>query len=116
MPDYFCNSYCWHSWWITTDEYDILIKEWDQESEKLETDIIEHTRAHKEFTVAIITLLDVASRANELFEFSKPEQKRQLVNFIFSNLKLEGKKLIFNLKMPFDQMALLSKSQNWLPN
>lgn len=82
---------------------------------KTETEIIEHTRAHKEFVIAVVTLLDIALRANELFEISKPEQKRQLVNFIFSNLKLEGKKLIFNLKMPFDQMALLSKSENWLP-
>lgn len=99
---------------ITNDEYDNLCKEWDQELDKLETEIIEHSRAHKEFAIALSNLLDIASRANELFEISKPEQKRQLVNFIFSNLKLEGKKLVFNLKMPFDQMALLSKSENWL--
>ena len=101
--------------WITADEYDNLCKEWDQELDKLETEIIEHSRAHKEFAIALSTLLDIASRANELFEISKPEQKRQLVNFIFSNLKLEGQNLVFNLKMPFNQMALLAKSENWLP-
>ena len=99
---------------ITADEYDNLCKEWDIKIAEAEQDIIEHSKAHKKFEIALTTLLDVASRANELFEFSKPEQKRQLINFIFSNLKLEGKKLVFNLKMPFDQMALLSKSQNWL--
>jgi len=30
-------------------------------------------------------------------------------------LKLEGQNLVFNLKMPFNQMALLAKSENWLP-
>lgn len=99
---------------ITADEYDNLCKEWDIKTAEAEQDIIEHSKAHKKFEIALSTLLDVASRANELFEISKPEQKRQLINFIFSNLKLEGKKLVFNLKMPFDQMALLSKSQNWL--
>ncbi len=81
--------------------------------EKAKQDIAERFQAHKEFAIALSALLDIASRANELFEISKPEQKRQLVNFIFSNLKLEGQKLVFNLKMPFDQMALLSKSENW---
>jgi len=99
---------------ITSDEYDNLCKEWNSELEKAEQDIAEHSQAHKEFSIALSTLLDIAGRANELFEISKPEQKRQLVNFIFSNLKLEGQKLVFNLKMPFDQMALLSKSENWL--
>lgn len=107
-----------HNWFyisgITANKYDNSCKEWDQELDKLETEIIEHSRAHKEFTIALSTLLNIASRANELFEISKPEQKRRLVNFIFSNLKLEGQKLVFNLKMPFDQMALLSKSENWL--
>lgn len=79
-----------------------MCKEWDQELDKLQTEIIEHTRAHKEFAIALSTLLDIASRANELFEISKPEQKQQLVNFIFSNLKLEGQKLVFNFKMLFD--------------
>jgi hypothetical protein len=35
----------------------------------------------------------VASRAVELFERSKIEQKRQLIALVFSNLKLRGKKL-----------------------
>jgi hypothetical protein len=33
----------------------------------------------------------LASRAAELFERSKPEQKRELIAFVFSNLRSEEK-------------------------
>jgi site-specific DNA recombinase len=100
---------------ITSDEYDNLCKEWDQELLELETQLAQHNKADKEFFSAISTLADIAARAAELFAGSKPEQKCKLVNFIFSNLRLEGKKLLYELKMPFDKMALLSESGNWLP-
>jgi len=45
--------------------------------------------------------LDICSRAYELFEISKVEQKRQLINFVLSNLQLRGKTLEFELKKPF---------------
>ena len=42
------------------------------------------------------TLISVASRAAELFDGSKTEQKRELLAFEFSNLRLRGKKLDFS--------------------
>jgi hypothetical protein len=50
-------------------------------------------------------LISVASRAAELFERSKTEQKRELHAFVFSNLRLRGKTLEFLLRSPFDLMV-----------
>jgi len=61
-----------------------------------------------------ISLLNICSRAPELFESSKVEQKRQLINFLLSNLKLRGKKLEFELKKPFDVLVNLDYCSNWL--
>jgi site-specific DNA recombinase len=47
----------------------------------------------------------LASRAAELFERSKIGQKRELIAFVFSNLRLNGKKLDYSLRSPFDLMV-----------
>jgi hypothetical protein len=56
----------------------------------------------------------VASRAADLFERSKTEQKRELIAFVFSNLRLRGKKLEFSLRSPFDLMANRADHTSWL--
>ena len=47
--------------------------------------------------MTLISLLNICSKAPELFASSKVEQKRQLINFLLSNLKLRGKTLEFVL-------------------
>jgi site-specific DNA recombinase len=56
----------------------------------------------------------LASRAAELFERSKIEQKRELIAFVFSNLQLSGKKLDFSLRSPFDLMVNRADHSSWL--
>jgi len=59
-------------------------------------------------------LLSLASRAPELFESSKVEQKRKLINFLLSNLKLRGKKLEYTLNKPFDVLVNIDSRSDWL--
>jgi site-specific DNA recombinase len=56
----------------------------------------------------------LASRAAELFERSKIEQKRELIAFVFSNLRLNGKKLDYSLRSPFDLMVNRRDHSSWL--
>jgi hypothetical protein len=58
-----------------------------------------------DFRTTLESLISLASRVGELFERSKPEQKRQLLAFVFSNLQLRGKKLEFSMRSPFDLMV-----------
>lgn len=71
----------------------------------------EHTKADESFIIGASHLLELAQRASSLFERSKTEQKRQLINFVFSNLRLEGQTLHFNLKEPFSNSWNFIKSQ-----
>jgi hypothetical protein len=59
-------------------------------------------------------LISVASRAADLFEGSKTEQKRELIAFVFSNLQLRGKKLEFSTRSPFDLMVDRANYAGWL--
>ena len=55
--------------------------------------------------------------AKKLFEVADVSEKCQIVSLILSNLQLDGKNLIFNLKEPFDKLVSSSKgSYGWRNN
>ena len=60
------------------------------------------------------SLISLASRAVQLFERSKTEQKRELIALVFSNLRLKGKNLEFSLRSPFDLMVNRLDYTSWL--
>jgi len=81
----------------------------------LDIKLKQHTKADARFTITINYLLNLASRAYRLFESSKVEQKRQLINFLLSNLKLRGKTLLHEINKPFDAILNANKCSIWLP-
>jgi len=83
---------------ITQDIYDKKAYGLKQKQYELENKLHKITQADEEFSITLIKLLDICSRAYELFEISKVEQKRQLINFVLSNLQLRGRTLEFELK------------------
>lgn len=76
--------------------------------------IEQHQKGEGEYRSTLESLISVASRAADIFERSKIEQKRQLTAFVFSNLKLKGKKLEFSLRSPFDLMVNRRTYASWL--
>lgn len=75
--------------------------------------IEQHGKGQDEFRTTLESLISLASRAAEIFARSKTEQKRQLIAFVFSNLKLRGKKLEFSLRSPFDLMVNRRTYASW---
>lgn len=74
-----------------------------------------HEGADEDFKNTLITAFNLANRASELFESSKILEKRELINFVFSNLSLRGRKLEYTLRKPFDMIVEMSCSEEWLP-
>ena len=60
--------------------------------------IEQHQRGEDGFRTTLESLISAASRAADLFQLSKTEQKRELIAFVFSNLRLRGKKLDFSMR------------------
>jgi hypothetical protein len=90
---------------ITQDEYDKKARELKEQQAEIEVRIEQHQKGEGDFRTTLESLISLASRAVELFERSRTEQKRQLLAFVFSNLRLKGKKLEFSLRSPFDLMV-----------
>ncbi len=58
-------------------------------------------------------ILDLTSRAYELFKSSEVEEKRQLIKLILSNLELKGEKLVWQAHKPFDLILEMTDRQTW---
>lgn len=73
------------------------------------------SEGNKGFVIGAKYIVELASRAAELFdsEWTTIEQKRYLLDTVFSNMRLNGKILEFNLKQPFDVLANMSKTNTW---
>jgi hypothetical protein len=101
---------------ITQDEYDKKARELKDRQTEIALRIEQHQKGEGDFRTTLESLISLASRAGELFERSKPEQKRQLqlLVFVFSNLRLKGKKLEYSLRSPFDLMVNRASYSSWL--
>jgi site-specific DNA recombinase len=89
---------------ITQDEYDEKARELKERQTQIALRIEQHQNGEGSFRTTLASLVSLASRAAEIFERPKIEQKRQLIAFVFSNLRLRGEKLEFSLRSPFDLM------------
>ena len=98
---------------ITQDEYTEKIRPIKQQVKNLQLQIQQFDDADEKFVITVQYLLELCSRAYEVFESSKVEQQRQLLKFVFSNLYLDGKKLHYDLNKPFDAIMQLSKCSKW---
>ncbi|MBI4236973.1 MAG: hypothetical protein HY696_00970 [Deltaproteobacteria bacterium] len=85
---------------ITRDEYDKKCTQLKERQYALNAELSAHTKADESFNITVSTLLDLASRAYDLFESSKVAQKRALINFTLSNLRLNGATLEYEKKKP----------------
>jgi site-specific DNA recombinase len=87
---------------ITTDEYDKKIEEYKKEEDDLLIQLEEHSQGNHNFYITANKIIDISQRAWEIFESSEVEEKTQLLNFLLQNCELEGKKLLYKLKTPFN--------------
>ena len=70
--------------------------------------------ADEEYYITTDYLLQLASRAYELFESSEPQQKRLLLKETLQNLVLDGSLVRYNEIKPYDKIRLYASRQAWL--
>ena len=62
----------------------------------------------------IPSILEIANRAYALFKGSQISKKRELINFIFANLEVDGSNLVYKIKEPFNELLFCGQSWKWL--
>jgi len=86
--------------------FDRMSAEWRSEQSRLLRSIQEHESASTAFEADGVRLLELSSKAHELFEMQAPGEKRRLLNFVFSNCSWKGGELRAEYKQPFDLLAV----------
>lgn len=93
---------------ITKDEYDRKITEIKERQYEINLLIEEHTKADENYYLTASTILNIAKGALDLFESSEPNEKRALLNYLLQNPEVNGKKLTFSLRSPFNYIVDLA--------
>jgi DNA invertase Pin-like site-specific DNA recombinase len=99
---------------INKELYEKKYKEYDEKQSEIKNKMSKLQIADKEFYTTIDMLVSLAQRAEKIFESSEPHEKRAFANFLLQNCQLDGKKLKFELKTPFNGMLQANERSNLL--
>ena len=100
---------------ITKEKYEEKRKEFRSKQEAIKEKMNKIHFADEEYYLTSEYLLKLIANASKIFESSKAEEKRQLLNLTLSNLRLEGKKVLYDWLNPFDKIVNYTSRQAWLP-
>lgn len=99
---------------ITDNDYDRFYQSFHEQIADIDTRLARLQEAEDNYYVTAKYLLELASKAHELFVSSEIEERRQLIKLVVQNLKLEGKKVQFQAQKPFDTILNYNDNQLWL--
>ncbi len=102
---------------ISSDEGEARTALWKAEQTDLRFKLTAHDRADLKYIQEGVKLLELASRAHQLFITSMtPAEKREIVNLVLSNPRIEDGSVRYEMKVPFSLMLNGTDSKNWLGN
>ncbi len=101
--------------WITASEYDKFFTEFRDKIIEIDGKLLSLQKAEDNYYLSANYLLELASRAYDLFKSSEIEERRQLLKLTLENLTLEGKTIRFQAQKPFDTILNFADSPSWLP-
>ncbi len=79
----------------------------------METIIKSYDKVDDKLSKKLADLICISTNAYETFKGSTIVEKRDLLNFMFSNLTLEGCKLHYVLAFPFTEMQKVASCTEW---
>jgi hypothetical protein len=65
------------------------------------------------FSKKLADLINITTNAYDHFKGSNIDEKREFLNFLFSNLELKGANLHYTLRFPFDQLEKVAACTEW---
>jgi site-specific DNA recombinase len=98
---------------ITESDYDRFYSGLRDQLAELNNQLSKLQEAEDNYYITAKYVLDLTTRAHDLFQSSEVEEKRQLIKLLLSNLRLSGKNLVFDAEKPFDLLLNCSDYQAW---
>lgn len=99
---------------ITESYYDKKRDEFRAKQKALQKKMGKLQIADEDYYITSDYVLQLASRASELFESSEPQEKRLLLREVLQNFRLEGSLVRYDEIKPYDKIHLYASRQAWL--
>tara|TARA_B110000259_G_scaffold49022_1_gene57285 strand:+ start:1445 stop:2956 length:1512 start_codon:yes stop_codon:yes gene_type:complete len=99
---------------FTKEEYNETIADLQVERQNMETRLQKLSKADDSFNQNVSTIFEIASKSHELFKSSDIEEKRRIISLLFPNLSMNGDKLVFIMRKPFDMFLNADDRLKWL--
>lgn len=102
-------------WRITADFYEEKRKGYRGKQNEINDKMSKLHTADEEYYLTAQHLIEMASRAKELFMSSEPEEKRLILKMTLQNSVLDGKNIVFDWIKSFGKIAFYAYRPTWLP-
>ena len=89
------------------------VAEYKRRQSEITVEMQSHVDADETCLITVRTVLDLAKNAKEIFMSSNLDEKRQLLNFVFTNLRLDHDKLLVEVREPFSMIVDLGDRPKW---
>ena len=99
---------------ISQADYDMKKAELEAQQRQIENDLAALAGIDKTILISAEYVANLAARSCELFNSSKVDTKRQILNLLLSNCTLKDGKLLYSLNKPFDLLLKTNGRINWL--
>lgn len=93
--------------------YDSMFATLQEEADAVSIKLAQLKEAGDNYYATAKSLLTLSNRAHELFVRSEVVEKRQLIRLVLSNVRIEGKKVLYDAHKPFDVILDSAYSNSW---
>ena len=101
---------------ITKEQYEIKKEQYEDQMKDILNAKSNHAKANLDFLQLGSSIFELSQKGREIYEnYALPNEKRELLGFIYSNLKIRDGKVFPSLNSGFDIVASRAKDGNWLP-
>ncbi|MGZ3743826.1 MAG: recombinase family protein [Pseudobdellovibrionaceae bacterium] len=98
---------------ITAEFWESKTAQWKQEQSDIESRLVALRQANTSYLEQGIKLMELARRAPELFKSMNHDEKRELLNLVLSNPRIENGSVCYNYKKPFSMFVNVTQLENW---
>src|SRR5690606_39112122 len=98
---------------ISRDDFDRRRAQFRDRQIEIENHLAAHRHGDDGFKDAMLFMLNICSKAGDIFAGSTIEEKRKLLGFVLSNLQLDGETLCYSYQIPFSVFIESREEGKW---
>ena len=99
---------------ISEADWKSFTEKWDSEASSIQYSLDVSQRESSDIEMSVSRILELSQRLPELWDRRNNEEKRKLVDLLYSNCTLTGPSLSVTYRKPFSYIAEGNKTQDWL--